>query len=167
MTTKAKIAPCLWFDKNAEEAARFYAGLFPDSRIDHVHKSSVDWPAGKAGETILVDFTLLGQSYQALNGGANESGKFNQSVSLAVTCKDQAEVDRYWAALTSDGGEPIMCGWLKDRYGIRWQIVPEIMIDMMMDKNTEKSKRAMEAMMQMVKLDIGRLKAAFEGKAAA
>lgn len=165
MTTKQKIAPCLWFDGEAEEAAQFYTSIFPDSHIDHVHKSTVEWPAGKAGDTILVDFTLRGQSYQALNGGPNENAAFNESVSLSVTCEDQAEVDHYWDALTADGGEPIMCGWLKDRYGLRWQIVPQAMINMMRDEDNEKSKRAMEAMMQMVKLDIVKLQAAFDGEA--
>lgn len=165
MNTDQKIAPCLWFDGKAEEAAEFYVSLLPDSYIDQKMKSPSDWPAGKAGEVILVNFVLAGQRYQALNGGSNENSKFNESVSLSVICEDQAEVDRYWDALTADGGEPIVCGWLKDKYGLRWQIVPRAHMTMMMDKDPVKSKRVMEAMMQMVKLDIAKLQAAFEGKA--
>lgn len=165
MTASQKIAPCLWFDGKAEEAAEFYVSLLPDSYIDQKMKSPTDWPAGKAGDVILVNFVLAGQRYQALNGGTNENGKFNESVSLSVICEDQAEVDRYWDALTADGGAPIMCGWLKDKYGLRWQIVPRAHMAMMMDKDPAKSKRVMEAMMQMVKLDIAKLQAAFEGEA--
>ncbi len=165
MTADQKITPCLWFDGEAEEAARFYVSVFPDSSIDHLHESTVDWPAGKAGDVILVDFTLQGQKYQALNGGANEGGKFNESVSLSVTCEDQAEVDRLWQALTADGGEPIQCGWLKDKYGLRWQIVPHAYFEMMSDPDRVKAKRAMQAMLQMVKLDVARLRAAFDSEA--
>jgi predicted 3-demethylubiquinone-9 3-methyltransferase (glyoxalase superfamily) len=162
MTTQQKIAPCLWFVKEAEEAASFYTKIFPDSYVDHKATSAVDWPGGKAGDVILVEFVLSGQRYQALNGGLNEHAKFNESVSLSVTCEDQSEVDRYWDALTADGGESIMCGWLKDRYGLRWQIVPRAFVEMMMDRDPEKSKRVMEAMMHMVKLDVAKLKEAYE-----
>jgi len=155
MATAQKISPCLWLDGRAEEAARFYTSIFPDSRIDHVQRSPIDYPGGKAGDVILVEFTLAGQSYQALNGGPHEP--FNDAISLSVTCKDQAEVDRYWDALTAGGGKPVMCGWLKDKYGIAWQIVPEALLAMMRDTDRAKAKRAMEAMMQMVKLDVGAL----------
>jgi predicted 3-demethylubiquinone-9 3-methyltransferase (glyoxalase superfamily) len=164
MTTQQKIAPCLWFEKEAEEAASFYTSIFPDSYIDYEATSPVDWSGGKAGDVILVEFVLAGQHYQALNGGSNEHAKFNESVSLSVTCEDQSEVDRYWDALTAHGGEPIMCGWLKDRYGLRWQIVPRAFVEMMMDRDSVKSTRAMEAMMQMVKLDVAKLKEAYEGR---
>jgi len=107
---------------------------------------------------------LAGQRYQALNGGSNTHATFNESVSLSVTCEDQAELDRYWDALTADGGAPIMCGWLKDRYGLRWQIVPRAFVDMMMDKDPVRSKRAMEAMMKMVKLDVATLREAYEDR---
>lgn len=163
MTAIQKIAPCLWFDKNSEDAARFYVSIFPDSRIDRVHESTVDWPAGRAGDVILVDFTLMGQRYQALNGGMNQNAKFNNAVSLSVLCEDQAEVDRYWDALTADGGEPVQCGWLNDKYGLNWQIVPRAYMEMMADPDRAKAKRAMEAMLEMVKLDIAKLKAAFDG----
>lgn len=165
MTENQKIGPCLWFDGKAEEAAEFYVSVFPDSYIEHKLTSPSDWPSGKAGEIILVTFVLASQRYQALNGGPNENGRFNESVSLSVTCEDQAEVDRYWEALTADGGEPIMCGWLKDKYGLRWQIVPRAHFAMMMDSDKEKARRVMEAMMQMVKFDVAKLKAAFDGNA--
>ena len=163
MTESQKIAPCLWFDGKAEEAAEFYVSTFRDSYIEHKLGSPSDWPAGKAGDIILVTFVLAGQHYQALNGGPNENGKFNESVSLSVICEDQAEVDRCWEALTADGGMPVMCGWLADKYGLRWQIVPRALTEMMMDNDKVKARRVMEAMMQMVKLDIAKLKAAFEG----
>jgi predicted 3-demethylubiquinone-9 3-methyltransferase (glyoxalase superfamily) len=165
MDTQQKIAPCLWFEKQAEEAANFYVSIFPDAYIEHQARSTIDWSGGKAGDVIVVDFVLAGQRYQALNGGSNENALFNESVSLSVTCRDQAEVDRYWEALTADGGEPIMCGWLKDRYGLRWQIVPQAFIDMLRDEDTEKAKRGMEAMLRMVKLDVAKLQAAFDGEA--
>jgi predicted 3-demethylubiquinone-9 3-methyltransferase (glyoxalase superfamily) len=163
MTSEQKIAPCLWFANEAEEAVNFYVSLFPDFGIDHKTASTVDWPGGKAGDVILIDFVLAARRYQALNGGPNESARFNESISLSVTCEDQAEVDRYWDALTADGGEPILCGWLRDRYGLRWQIVPRAFIDMLRDSDPVRSKRAMEAMMQMVKLGVARLKEAYEG----
>jgi predicted 3-demethylubiquinone-9 3-methyltransferase (glyoxalase superfamily) len=161
MSVTQKISPCLWFDGRAEEAARFYTSLFPNSRIDHVERSAIDWPGGKAGDVILVAFTLADLSYQALNGGAHDA--FNDAISLSVTCKDQAEVDRLWEALTADGGKPVMCGWLKDKYGVAWQIVPQALVDMLRDKDRTKSKRVMEAMMQMVKIEIAELRRAFVG----
>lgn len=161
--TDQLIAPCLWFETEAEEAARFYVSVFPDSRIEAVMQSPVDWPAGKAGDVILVEFVIAGQRYQALNGGAHDSGAFNDSVSLSVTCEDQAEVDRYWEALTADGGEQLMCGWLKDRYGLRWQIVPQAYFDMMSQGSATQKKRVMEAMMQQVKMDIAELERAYRG----
>ncbi len=161
MATTQKISPCLWFDGRAEEAARFYTSVFPASRIDHVQRSPIDYPGGKKGDVILVEFTLAGQSYQALNGGPHDT--FNDAISLSVTCTDQAEVDRYWDALTADGGKAVMCGWLKDKYGVSWQIVPEAMMVMMRDPDRTKSKRTMEAMMRMVKLDVAALQRAFDG----
>src|SRR3712207_8158471 len=118
-----KITPVLWFDGNGEEAANFYVSLLPDSRIDRVTRSPADYPSGKEGDVITVDFTLAGRQYQVLNGGPNF--KFNEAVSFMIHCKDQAEVDRLWDALTADGGQPVQCGWLKDRYGLFWQICPE------------------------------------------
>jgi predicted 3-demethylubiquinone-9 3-methyltransferase (glyoxalase superfamily) len=163
MTSKQKISPCLWFDGRAEEAARFYTSIFPDSRIDHTERSSIDYPGGKTGDVLLVEFTLAGLSYQALNGGPHN--QFNDAISLSVTCKDQAEVDRLWDALTANGGQPVQCGWLKDKFGVSWQIVPEEFFTMIRDKDPRKSKRVMEAMMQMVKLDVAELRRASEGSA--
>ena len=163
MPGSQRLMPCLWFDGTAEEAARFYVSVFPDSRIDHVHKSTIAWPAGKPGDTLLVEFTILGQRHQALNGGPNENARFNESVSLSVACEDQAEVDRYWNALIADGGRPIQCGWLADRYGLRWQIVPRLMSELLADPDRARAKRAMEAMLHMVKLDVAALDAAAKG----
>lgn len=164
MSKHQKIAPCLWFDDNAVEAAEFYVSVFPDSGIVHKTRSGSDWPAGRAGEIIFVEFVLAGQPYQALNGGAQENARFNEAVSLSVVCEDQDEVDRYWEALTADGGAPIQCGWLQDKYGLRWQIVPRVQLEMMRDADPDRARRVMDAMMQMVKLDIARLQAAYAGE---
>jgi predicted 3-demethylubiquinone-9 3-methyltransferase (glyoxalase superfamily) len=160
MTTIQTITPCLWFDRQAEEAARFYTSIFPNSKIDKVLHYSADTPGGKEGGVMLVDFTLAGQNYQALNGGPHHT--FNDAISLAVRCADQAEVDRYWNALTADGGNPVQCGWLKDKFGVSWQIVPTALIAMLQDKDRQKAKRVTEALMQMVKLDIGKLQQAYD-----
>ena len=155
------IAPCLWFDGQAEEAARFYVSVFPDSRIDVVQRSALDWPAGKAGDVVLVEFTLAGRRHQALNGGPGMP--FSEAVSLSVDCANQAEVDRYWDALLEGGGEPLMCGWLKDRFGMRWQVVPRALPQMLRDSDPERARRVTEAMHGMVRLDVGALRAAFDG----
>jgi len=162
MTTHT-ISPCLWFDRQAEEAAQFYTSIFPDARIDAILRASVDTPGANTGETLLVDFTLAGQKYQALNGGAHD--RFNDAISLVVTCQNQAEVDRLWDALLADGGQPVQCGWLKDKFGVSWQIVPDVLPQMLNDKDRDKSKRVMEAMMQMVKLDIDALQQAYQQSA--
>jgi predicted 3-demethylubiquinone-9 3-methyltransferase (glyoxalase superfamily) len=162
MTTQT-ISPCLWFDRQAEEAAKFYTSIFLDSRIDGILRASADTPGAKTGEILLVDFTLAGQQYQALNGGAHN--RFNDAISLVVTCQNQAEVDRLWGALLADGGTPVQCGWLKDKFGVSWQIVPEVLPQMLNDKDREKSKRVMEAMMQMVRLDIDGLQKAYNQSA--
>jgi predicted 3-demethylubiquinone-9 3-methyltransferase (glyoxalase superfamily) len=160
MPAKSKIAPCLWFDRQAEEAARFYTSIFADSSIDYVQRSALDYPGGKAGDVILVEFTLAGSSYQALNGGGQQP--FNDAISLSVSCRDQPEVDRFWDALLAGGGKPIQCGWLKDKYGVSWQVVPEEFVSMMRDKDPKRAARAMGAMMQMVKLDLAKLRRAVE-----
>jgi predicted 3-demethylubiquinone-9 3-methyltransferase (glyoxalase superfamily) len=162
MTLKQKITPCLWFESNALEAAEFYTSVFPNSEIVSVHKSRADTPGNKAGSVLLVVFKLSGQSYQALNGGPHD--KFNDAVSLSVDCEDQAEVDRLWTALTAGGGKPVQCGWLKDKFGLSWQIVPKRLPELMSDPNPEKGKRVMQAMMQMVKIDIAKLEAAADGR---
>jgi predicted 3-demethylubiquinone-9 3-methyltransferase (glyoxalase superfamily) len=163
MTEPQTISPCLWFDGRAEEAAEFYASIFPDARIDHVWKSTIDTPGAKEGDVLLVEFTIAGQSYQALNGGPHDP--FNDAISLSVRFKDQAEVDRYWETLTADGGEPVQCGWLRDKFGVRWQIVPDVLMEMMKDPHPARSKRVMAAMMEMVKLDVARLKEAYNQEA--
>jgi predicted 3-demethylubiquinone-9 3-methyltransferase (glyoxalase superfamily) len=163
MTDKQKITPCLWFVGRAEEAAKFYTSIFPNSRIDYVERSTVDYPGGKEGDVILVSFTLAGLSYQALNGGPHDA--FNDAISLSVSCRDQAEVDRIWDALTAGGGKPVQCGWLKDKFGVSWQIIPEEFLAMMRDRDRRKSRRVMEAMMEMVKLDVAALRRAFDAAA--
>jgi predicted 3-demethylubiquinone-9 3-methyltransferase (glyoxalase superfamily) len=157
MSQTQKITPCLWFENNALEAAEFYTSVFPDSEIVTVHKSRADTPGNKAGSVLLVVFTIAGQRYQALNGGPHD--KFNDAISLSVNCEDQAEVDRLWAMLTADGGKPVQCGWLKDKFGLSWQIVPKRLPELMSDPNPEKGKRVMQAMMQMVKIDVAKLEA--------
>ena len=160
----SKITPCLWFDGKAEEAARFYVSLLPNSRIDHVQKNVTDSPAGKAGSVLIVKFTLAGQGFLALNGGTRF--EYTPAISFQVDCADQAEVDRLWDGL-SKGGKIQQCGWLQDRYGIPWQIVPSILPKLLADPDRAKATRVMQAMMKMVKLDIAGLQAAADGKAAA
>ena len=157
-----KIFPVLWFDGNAEEAANFYVSLLPGSRVEEIVRSPADNPGTKQGEVIVVDFTLAGRKFSGLNGGPQF--KFTEAVSFAIRCKDQAEVDRLWDALTADGGEPVQCGWLRDRFGLSWQIVPEEMYDYLSSPDRDASRRAFEAMMGMVKLDAAELRRAFEGK---
>jgi predicted 3-demethylubiquinone-9 3-methyltransferase (glyoxalase superfamily) len=156
----SKISPCLWFDGEAEEAANFYVSLLPDSRINHVQKNVGDSPAGKAGSVLVVDFTLAGQRFLALNGGRRF--EYTHAISFAVDCANQAEVDRLWDAL-SDGGSTEQCGWLKDRYGVSWQIVPTALSELLGDPDPAKAQRVMQAMLQMIKLDIAGLKAAYHG----
>lgn len=160
----SKISPCLWFNGEAEEAARLYAGLFGGS-IDFISHYPADNPFPApfaAGTAMLVEFTLFGQSYQALNGGPDFP--FTEAVSLSVVCKDQAELDRYFEALAANGGSPGPCGWLKDRYGLSWQLVPEAMIEMQQSGDAAGIGRMMQAMMTMQKLDVAALTAAFVGE---
>jgi predicted 3-demethylubiquinone-9 3-methyltransferase (glyoxalase superfamily) len=160
----SKISPCLWFDGEAEEAAKFYVSLLPDSRIDKVQKNPVDSPAGKAGSVLVVEFTLAGQRFMALNGGTRF--EYTHAISFKIDCADQAEVDRLWDAL-SEGGKVEQCGWLKDRYGVSWQIVPPALVQYLGGPDPAGARRAMQAMLGMVKLDIAGLKRAYEGKSAA
>ena len=157
----SKIKPCLWFDGQAEEAANFYVSLLPDSRIDKVMRSPADNPSTPAGAVLTVEFTLAGQPFLRLNGGP--LFRFTEAVSFIITCEDQAEVDRLWEALTAHGGKPVQCGWLQDRFGLSWQITPRQLTEMMADPDPEKAKRVMEAMMQMVKIDIAALQRAYDG----
>ena len=158
MKEKIRIASCLWFNKNAEEAARFYAATFPDSRVDAVHKSPVDYPGGKAGDVLTVDFTVLGQRFVGLNGGPAFS--FDEAVSFQVFTDTQEETDRYWNAIVGAGGQESACSWCKDRFGLSWQIVPRILIEAINDPDTAAAKRSMEAMMKMKKIDIATIEAA-------
>ncbi len=156
----SKIAPCLWFDGKAEEAARLYVSLVPDSRIDGVTTIPADTPGGPAGSVQIIEFTLGGQQFLALDAGPLDP--FNHAISFVVNCADQAEVDRYWDALV-EGGAPEQCGWLRDRYGVSWQIVPTVLGELMTDSDRGRAKRVMEALLKMVKIDITGLRKAFAG----
>ncbi|MBI5165319.1 MAG: VOC family protein [Magnetospirillum sp.] len=151
----SNVKTCLWFGKDAEEAVRFYVSLVPGSGIENILRSPGDWPGGQAGDVILVNFTLGGQSFQALNGGT--PANYGTAASLSVECSDQAEVDRLWTALTADGGAQIMCGWLRDRWGVPWQIVPESLPRLLADPDPSVAGRVFAAMTKMVKLDIAAL----------
>ena len=157
----SKITPCLWFDGEAEEAANFYVSLLPDSKIEVIQKNSVDGPGGKAGSVLVVEFTLAGQRFMALNGGMRF--EYTHAVSFKIDCVDQGEVDRLWDALSSNGGKAERCGWLKDRYGISWQIVPSALPKYLGGADRAGAARAMQAMLGMFKLDIAALKRAYEG----
>ncbi|HLO75997.1 MAG TPA: VOC family protein [Magnetospirillum sp.] len=156
-----KVCTCLWFGKDAEEAVRFYVSLVPGSSIDAILCSPGDWPGGATGAVILVSFTLGGQSFQALNGGTPAA--YGTAASISVECFDQAEVDRLWAALTADGGAEIMCGWLRDRWGVPWQIVPAMLPRLLADPDPAVAARVFAAMQTMVKLDIAALERAAAG----
>jgi predicted 3-demethylubiquinone-9 3-methyltransferase (glyoxalase superfamily) len=156
-----KITPFLWYSTQAEEAANFYASVFPDSRVTRVVAMPTDSPSGPAGSVKVVDFVLFGQSFTAMSAGPHHP--FNQAISFVVNCESQAEIDRYWDALLAGGGSPDACGWLRDRFGVSWQIVPTALVTMMADADPAKGKRAADAMMKMVKLDIKALRAAFDG----
>ena len=164
----SKITPCLWFDTQGEEAARFYCGLFPDSRIVDVGRYSEDeheiHGLARAGSVMTVAFELAGQGFLALNGGPQF--QFSEATSLIVYCEDQAEVDRYWHALgEGGGGRPQQCGWLKDRYGLSWQVTPKRVVELLAGPDKAAARRAMNAVMQMVKLDIAAVERAAAGGA--
>ena len=163
MKGSSKIFPHLWYAKEAEEAARFYASVFPDSRIDRVTALMSESPSGPPGSVKVVDFTLFGQRFQAMSAGPHH--EFNDAISMVVECDDQAELDRYWNALLEGGGKPQACGWLIDRFGVRWQIVPAILVEMMSDKDAARSKRVSDEMLKMIKLDIATLKNAYRSEA--
>ena len=153
------ITPFLWFDGKAEAAAKFYTSIFPKSKIRHVTRYGDAGP-GPKGSVMTVEFQLDGQKFIALNGGPQF--RFNESISFMVHCNTQAEVDRYWKKLTP-GGEEVACGWLKDKYGLCWQIVPTVFFELVSSKDAAKSQRVMHAMMNMVKFDIAKLKQAYRG----
>jgi predicted 3-demethylubiquinone-9 3-methyltransferase (glyoxalase superfamily) len=158
--TPSKITPCLWFKDNAEEAVNFYVSVVPNSRIDHIQRNLSDGPSGKPGTVLMIDFTLGGQRFLALNGGI--TFEYTHAVSFHIGCADQAEVDHLWDKLC-EGGAAEQCGWLRDRYGVSWQIVPAILPKLLADPDRAKATRVMNALMQMVKLDIAGLNKAYEG----
>ena len=151
-----KIAPCLWFDDNAEEAVNYYVSLFANSSIDKVMR----WGdiGDNKGKVLAMDFTIEGRPFMALNGGPHF--KFSEAVSFMVECKDQAEVDMFWDKLTADGGAPSQCGWLKDKFGLSWQIVPARLMQLMHDPDAAKATRVTQAMMKMTKIDVATLEKA-------
>jgi len=156
----SKIVPNLWYTDKAEEAAAFYASLLPNSKVDSVTALPADTPSGPAGSVKVVEFTLMGQPFMAISAGPLDP--FNHAVSFMVLCDDQAEIDRLWAAL-SEGGRTEQCGWLRDRYGLFWQITPTVLGKMMKDPDRARAKHVTEAMLKMTKLDIAMLERAYDG----
>jgi predicted 3-demethylubiquinone-9 3-methyltransferase (glyoxalase superfamily) len=156
-----KLIPSIWLDGTAQEAAEFYRSIFPNSRIDHVSTAAADFPSGRKGDVLTVDLTLEGRPFNLLNGGPEF--KPDEAISFMVECSDQEEVDRYWNALVQDGGEHGPCGWLKDRYGVSWQVAPGRLQELLDSPDREGAQRAMEAMLQMGKIDIAEIEAAFNG----
>lgn len=154
-----KIFTHLWYSTQAEEAAKLYMSLFPDSRIDRVSTLYSESPSGGPGSVKVVDFTLFGQRFQAISAGPHDT--FNDAVSLVVTCDDQAEIDRYWSALLADGGQEQACGWIIDKFGLRWQIVPAVLDTLTNDSDPARSKRVTDELMQMIKIDIATLERAY------
>ena len=156
----SKIAPCLWFDGQAEEAANLYVSLFPDASIGSISRYGAGGPF-PAGTALMVEFTLAGQRFQALNGGPHF--KLTEAISLSISCRDAAEVDHFWSGLTAGGGEESHCGWLKDRFGVSWQVVPEGLGALLSDPDPGRAGRATQSMMSMRKLDLAAMRAAADG----
>jgi predicted 3-demethylubiquinone-9 3-methyltransferase (glyoxalase superfamily) len=166
--SQKKITPCLWFDNQAEEAANFYVSVFKNSKINRVSrysKAGNEIHGRAAGSVMTVEFELDGQTFTALNGGP--IFKFDEAVSFQIPCETQADIDYYWSKLTADGGQEGPCGWVKDKFGLSWQVVPTALVDMLMDHNSEKTERVTNAFLQMKKFDIAKLKRIYEGEAAA
>lgn len=159
-----RIAPCLWYDGTAQDAAAFYAATFPDSHVDAVHRAPLDYPAGRAGDVLTVEFTVLGMAFLGLNGGP--AFPHTQAVSFQVHTDTQDETDRYWDAIVGGGGAESGCGWCTDRWGLSWQITPRVLIAATTDPDRAAAKRAMEAMMTMKKIDIAAIEAAVAGAGA-
>ena len=160
MTDQA-FTTCLWFDTEGEAAAKFYTSVFKDSKLGRTGRYTEAGP-GPAGSPMAIEFELNGQKFVALNGGPQF--KFNEAISLQIPCANQDEVDYYWDRLTADGGQPVACGWLKDKFGLYWQVVPTVLIDLISDADPEKAKRATEAMLSMTKLDIAAIQRAHAGQ---
>jgi predicted 3-demethylubiquinone-9 3-methyltransferase (glyoxalase superfamily) len=156
------IVPFLWYSEHAEEAANFYCGLIPDSKIQRIARLAADSPSGPPGSVVVVEFTLAGRDFCAMTAGPLDP--FNHAVSFVINCDTQAEIDKYWDGLLEGGGKPEQCGWLRDRYGLCWQIVPRVLNEMNASPDRAAARRAAEAMMKMVKLDIAKLEAAFRGQ---
>ncbi len=159
----SKITPCLWFDGDAEQAAALYTSLFPDSRIDDVGRSAADNPSTDEGAVLTVRFTLGGTPFIGLNGGPDFP--FTEAISLSIACADQAQVDHYWDGLIADGGSESRCGWLKDRFGVSWQVVPRRLPELLEGSDPAGARRAMQAMLGMQRLDVAALEAAYAGDA--
>jgi predicted 3-demethylubiquinone-9 3-methyltransferase (glyoxalase superfamily) len=162
-----KITPFLWFDHEAEQAAKFYTSIFKNSKLGRILRygeevAKVSQSGQSAGSVLTIEFEIARQKFVALNGGPQF--KFNESISFVVNCETQEEVDYFWEKLIADGGQESACGWLKDKFGVSWQVTPTVLIDMLHDKDPEKSERVMHAMLQMQKIDIAKLKAAYAGK---
>ena len=162
-----KITPLLWFDDQAEEAVQFYTSIFKNSKVGKILRygeeaARVSQSGQPVGSVLTIEFEIEGQKFTALNGGPDF--KFNESISFVVNCDTQKEVDCFWKKLTADGGQESQCGWLKDKFGVSWQVVPTVLIEMLRDKNSEKSERVMKAMLQMQRIDIKTLKDAYAGK---
>ena len=162
---KPKNTICLWFDKDAHDAAKFYAATFPDSAVTAVHTAPSDYPSGKKGDVLTVNFTVVGIPCLGLNGGPQF--KPNEAFSFQIATDTQEETDRYWNAIVDNGGQENVCGWCKDKFGLSWQIVPRVLNAAISDSNTAAAKRAMDAMMTMKKIDIARIEAAQAGEARA
>ncbi len=160
-----KITPFLWFDGQAEDAVNFYTSVFKNSKIDRILRyteEAAETSGRPVGSVLTIEFEIEGQKFVALNGGP--LFKFNESVSFVINCETQEEVDYFWEKLTADGGEESQCGWLKDKFGVSWQVTPTVLIDMLHDKDPEKAERVMNAMLEMQKIEIPKLKAAYDGK---
>ena len=160
MPAMSKISPCLWFNGDAEAAAKLYTTVFPDSRIVSVDRAPAETPSGPKDMVLTVEFSIAGRTFIALNGGPDFT--FNEAISFSIDCEDQAEVDRYWDALIAGGGEPSVCGWLKDRFGVSWQVVPRRLTEMLQSPDREAAGRAMEAMLKMTKIEVAELEQAYD-----
>lgn len=161
MPKRAKNTICLWYERDAEEAARFYARTFPDSSVGAVHRAPGDYPSGRKGDVLTVEFVVMGVACLGLNGGPGMS--HSEAFSFQVATADQAETDRYWNAIIENGGKASECGWCKDKWGVSWQITPGVLMDAISHPDPAAAKRAFEAMMTMSKIDIAKIKAALAG----